>query len=118
MRWLRYTGTKGHVLTSSLRRSLVLAILSRIICWALTTLSRVPESITQHASPHSVGDPVSCWIFTCVSRAHRRQTCKPTGVDLHQEVHQLPFISFAHHLNQNIAGENEARQSMRDPYVP
>lgn len=53
------------LLTISLRRSLVLAILSRIICWAPTMLDMVPDSSTQHASPHSVGDPVSCWILTC-----------------------------------------------------
>lgn len=58
----------------------MLAILSRIICWALTTLSRVPESITQHASPHIVGDPASCWIFTCAVMSEYTTKHKPVGV--------------------------------------
>lgn len=63
--FLRVLRVLDATLTISFRRSLMLAILSRIICWAFITLLMVPESRTQHASPHKVGDPESCWILTC-----------------------------------------------------
>lgn len=80
----------------------MLAILSRIICCALTTLFRVPESITQHASPHSVGDPLSCWILTC---SHTRASKK------YEQLAPLVYTKIGHHVCRALSQIDPARKN-------